>query len=112
MATRAELIRRTLDKLVVVGVGEVASADDIATVSGYVDDALTYLSARGVYFGGGIDDLADAGMNHLAEICRNFAAAAYSQAYSEDAVITAENHLRELSPGDGAGTETIKALYY
>jgi hypothetical protein len=51
-------------------------------------------------------------MNSLADICRNFAAASYGQAYSEDAVIAAENHLREIGPGDGAGTETIKACYF
>jgi len=112
MATRAELIRRTLEKLNVVGVGEVAAAEDIQTAGGHVDDALTYLSQRGVFFGGSADDLNDGGMNSLADICRNFAAASYGQAYSEDAVIAAENHLREIGPGDGAGTETIRACYF
>lgn len=110
--TRQDLILAVLERLNVVGVGQAPAAEDIATVSARLDGQLAQLARRGVVYVPDADTLDEELVDPLAAIIASACAPAYGQAPNRSTVIEAENTLREMQPGDGAGRGSIGALYY
>lgn len=110
--TRQDLILAVLERLNVVGVGQAPAAEDIATVGARLDGQLSQLARRGVVYVQDADDLDAELIDPLATIVASACAPAYGQAPNRAGVIEAENTLREMQPGDGAGRGTVSARYY
>ena len=112
MKTRQDLIIAVLEKLNAVGVGQAPAAEDILTVGAKVDGKLPELAHRQVIYVPDADQIEDEYLDPLATIVADASAASYGQARNRDAVIWAENTLREMQIGVGAGSQVIRAQYF
>lgn len=112
MSTRQDLIIAALENLNAIGVGQTPSAEDIATVGARVDGQVSQLARRGIIYIDDIDDFDSELLDPLAIIVASACGPAYGQAPNRAGVIEAENTLREMQAGDGAGRGPVKAQYY
>lgn len=111
--TRQDLIIAALENLNAIGSGEVPSAEDVQTVNKRVNSELSQLWRRGIIpYLTDTTEFDDEMQQPLAIIIANAAAPSFGQAPNPASVLDAENLLREMQVGDGAGRGTPSALYY
>lgn len=77
MATKADLVSRTLWRLRARGSGQTANAEDTADVASIVDDKLADLALRKVVYIGDSDDLPDGSLDWLSRLMELVVNAAY-----------------------------------
>lgn len=94
--TREELKRAILAKLNVVGVGEIASAEDIQTVDLHIDTRVAHLVASGVINGFDFSAIPETMFEDVATHVASAAAPDFGQPSSADAEARAEANLRRL----------------
>lgn len=98
--TREELKRAILGKLNVVGVGEIASAEDIQVVDLHIDTRVAHLVASGVINGFDFSAIPETVFDDVATHVASAAAPDFGQPSSPDAEARAEANLRRhLRPG-------------
>lgn len=66
--TRDDLIRRVLEKLMILSVGQPVSSEDRAQIDGAIDPLLSDLQAREVFYVADADAIDEAAYEHLATI--------------------------------------------
>lgn len=110
--TRQDLLLAVLQRLLIYGPGEVPAPEDTEKVDRHVDPQLKQLARRGIVYVQDTDDIEDDYEDPLVTIIANACAPAYGQARNPTSVLEAENLLREMQSGDGAGAGTTKSLYY
>ncbi len=111
--TRQDLILAVLENLNAIGVGRRRRLpDDISTVDKRVDSELSQLARRGILYVPDPEEFDDELRGPLAVIIANACAPSYGQARNPASVLEAENLLREMQAGDGAGRGPVKAQYY
>jgi hypothetical protein len=92
--TRDDLKRTILEKLNVVGVGEIASAEDMQTVDCYIDTRVADLVAAGVINGFEFSAIPETIFDPLANHIASAAAPSYGQASSAEAEAMSEAKMR------------------
>lgn len=109
--TRAQLVERALQKLLVVGAGQSAEAEDAAATDAVVDAVLADLSARAVYTVTDEAEIDVAAFEWLADILADTVAPDFGAARSAERVMRAEAMLRKLG-AMVATYEPLRATYY
>lgn len=110
--TRTELVVRALEKLKVVGAGQMATARDTAFVDNLVIPVLEDLRESQVYAWGDTDQIDDAAFEHIADLLADAAASDFVKARmgaGDRQVI--EARLRRLSPY-GLSGQRLQVEYF
>lgn len=102
--TRADIQFKALALIVGGDVGQAPSAEDAATLDGYIDSVVAELGADGTAYIGDPDDLDDALFVPFCKLVANAAADEFGGKSSEDVALQQRNRLRVLTrqmPGYG-----------
>jgi hypothetical protein len=95
--TRANLATRALQKLLVVGSGQLADSEDVETADGAIDAVLADLAGRNVYSVADETDIEVSAFEWLALILADTIAPDFGQPMDPNKRAYAENMLRRLT---------------
>lgn len=102
--TRAEIQFKALAIIVGGDVGQVPSAEDAATLDGYIDSVVAELATDGTAYIGDPDDMDDSLFLPFCKLVANAAADEFGGKSSEDVALQQRNRIRVLTrqmPGYG-----------
>jgi len=93
MATKADLVSRTLWRLRARGTGQQPMPEDASEVAAVIDDKLMDLALRGKFYVGDPDQIPDGSMDWLSRLMEMTVAAAFGSQESADDIAYAEQML-------------------
>jgi len=100
--TREALVKRALNKLGVIGAGQVASAEDATAVDDTVDPVMADLATRDIYAWGDPDQIENDAFEHLADClavanATDYGKSEFDGVTPEQKRLMAEGRLRQLN---------------
>jgi hypothetical protein len=109
--TRPEIIDRVLKELVVLGVGQTASAEDVAAVEELIDDTIEELVGQEVIRLDDNDNFPSVIVNPLVRYLAEVAAPGYARPSNQPLMQLAMHQLRVAARG-GPTYETMRSEYF
>lgn len=111
MATKADLVRRTLKLLGAFAAGQDPSAEDVEAVEGYIPGKLEELSQREIIDVPNVEEIDPALVQWLAMLVAQDAAPEFGVAMDATAIQVAESRLRAMNAARPAYTP-MQGVYY
>lgn len=96
--SREQLVARALNRLGVIGSGQIPEAEDAKVVDDVIEPILSDLATRDIWQWGDPDVIDDDAFEHLAKLLANAVARNFGAQEDEQQRLLVEARLRELKP--------------